>query len=158
MVPAAEALGMTVIGYDPFLTADDAARISETLTFTDDVNDLYNASDFVTLHIPATGDNIGFVNADAISQMKDGAIILNFARDTLVDEAALAQALSDGKISAYVTDFATPGVLAMENTIVIPHLGASTAEAEENCAVMAVNEVMDYLDTGTKTHCVNMKD
>ena len=89
--------------------------------------------------------------------MKDGVVFLNFSRDTLVDDAAMAAGLTDGKVGCYVTDFANPAVMAMEGAIVIPHLGASTAEAEDNCAIMAVNQIMDYLENGNKVHCVNMK-
>ena len=157
VVAAAEALGMRTIGYDPFLDAERAAAISPAMTFTDNLDDLYAASDFVTIHVPATADTKGMVNADAIAHMKDGAVFLNFARDTLVDDEAMAAGLASGKVAAYVTDFANPAVMAMEGAIVIPHLGASTAEAEDNCAIMAVNQIMEYLENGTKVHCVNMK-
>ena len=120
-------------------------------------SDLLGASDFVTIHVPATDGTRGMIDAAAISQMKDGAVFLNFSRDVLVDDAAMADALASGKIGCYVTDFANPAVVKMERAIVLPHLGASTEEAEDNCAVMAVQEVMDYLATGTKTHCVNLK-
>ena len=156
VVAAAEALGMKVIGYDPFLDAERAAAISPTMTFTADLADLYGASDFVTIHVPATADTTGMVDADAIAQMKDGVVFLNFSRDSLVDDAAMAAGLADGKVGCYVTDFANPAVMAMDNAIVIPHLGASTAEAEDNCAIMAVNQIMDYLENGNKVHCVNM--
>ncbi|MCI8469602.1 MAG: 3-phosphoglycerate dehydrogenase [Eggerthellaceae bacterium] len=157
VVAAAEALGMRTIGYDPFLDAERAAAISPAMTFTDNLDDLYAASDFVTIHVPATADTKGMVDADAIAHMKDGVVFLNFARDTLVDDEAMAAGLASGKVAAYVTDFANPAVMAMEGAIVIPHLGASTAEAEDNCAIMAVNQIMEYLENGTKVHCVNMK-
>ncbi len=156
VVAAAEALGMKTVGYDPFLTEERAAEISPAMTFVTDLADLYPACDYVTIHVPTTKDTVGMVDADAIAQMKDGASILNFSRDTLVDADAMASALTSGKLHRYVTDFATPAVMAMDGAIVLPHLGASTAEAEDNCARMAVQEVMDYLATGTKTHCVNM--
>lgn len=157
VVQAAEALGMQVVGYDPFMDADKAAAISADMRFTSDLADLLGASDFATIHVPATDGTRGMIDAAAISQMKDGAVFLNFSRDVLVDDAAMADALASGKISRYVTDFANPAVVKMERAIVLPHLGASTEEAEDNCAVMAVEEVMDYLATGTKTHCVNLK-
>ena len=157
VVGAAESLGMKVIGYDPFLSAERAAEISADMTFVADLADLYPACDYVTIHVPAMKDTIGMVNAEAIAQMKDGASFLNFARDTLVDDAAMAEALASGKIHRYVTDFANPAVMKMEGAIVLPHLGASTAEAEDNCAKMAVQEIMTYLETGEKIHCVNMK-
>lgn len=157
VVQAAEALGMQVVGYDPFMDAEKAAAISADMRFTSDLPELLGASDFVTIHVPATDGTRGMIDAAAIAQMKDGAVFLNFSRDVLVDDAAMADALASGKVSRYVTDFANPAVVKMERAIVLPHLGASTEEAEDNCAVMAVQEVMDYLADGTKTHCVNLK-
>lgn len=156
VVQAAEALGMKTIGYDPYSSAERAAQISPAMNYVENLDDLLSGSDFITIHVPAVESTIGMINADAISKMVDGAVFLNFSRDTLVDDAAMAEALKSGKIRRYVTDFANPAVVEMENAIVFPHLGASTAEAEDNCAIMAVNEVMDYLATGAKTHCVNM--
>ena len=156
VVQAAEALGMDVVGYDPGLDAASAKSISPTLQVAGDLAALYAASDFITIHVPALPSTIGMIDAAALASMKDGVVFLNFSRDTLVDDAAMAKALADGKVACYVTDFANPAVMAMGNALVIPHLGASTAEAEDNCAKMAVEEVMDYLKTGTKTHCVNM--
>ena len=127
---AAEALGMSLVGYDPFLDAERAAAISPNMKFVTDLADLYAAADYITL---------------------------NFSRDTLVNDADMAAALASGKVRRYVTDFANPAVVKMERAIVLPHLGASTDEAEENCAKMAVQEVMQYLETGEKIHCVNMK-
>lgn len=155
VVQASEALGMSVIGYDPFMDSDRAAAISSDMRFVDNLDDLYEASDYITIHVPATDDTRGMVDSAAIEKMKDGVVFLNFARDVLVDDEAMAQALESGKVSRYVTDFANPAVVKMDRAIVLPHLGASTAEAEDNCAKMAVEEVMDYLATGTKTHCVN---
>lgn len=155
VVAAAEALGMKVVGYDPFLDAERAAAISETMTFTSELPELLAASSYVTIHVPAMDSTRGMIDAAVIDQMKDGAVFLNFSRDVLVDDAAMATALESGKISRYVTDFANPAVVKMERAIVLPHLGASTAEAEDNCAKMAVSEIMDYLENGVKTHCVN---
>ena len=143
VIPAAEALGMKTVGYDPFLDAERAATISPNLRFTDDLLDLCASCDYITIHVPAT------------PKTKEGAAFLNFSRDTLVDNDAMRAGLTSGKVRRYVTDFATPEVMTMEGALVLPHLGASTAEAEENCAEMAVREVMDYLETGKKVHCVN---
>lgn len=156
VVAAAEALGMNVVGYDPFLDAAKAADISADMTFVDDLADLYGNADYITIHVPATDSTKGMIDASAISQMRDGVVFLNFSRDSLVNDADMAAALEAGKVARYVTDFANPAVVKMERAIVIPHLGASTAEAEDNCAVMAVNQVMDYLADGTKNHCVNL--
>ena len=155
VVAAAEALGMKVVGYDPFLDAGRAAAVSEAMAFTSELSELLAAADFVTIHVPAMDSTRGMIDAAAIEQMKDGAVFLNFSRDVLVDDEAMAAALDRGKVSRYVTDFANPAVVKMERAIVLPHLGASTAEAEDNCAKMAVSEVMDYLENGVKTHCVN---
>lgn len=157
VVESAEALGMNCVGYDPFLNQEKAKEISENLVFTEDLNELLSKSDFVTIHVPATAETSGMINSDAISNMKDGVVFLNFSRDKLVNDEDMAQALESGKVAKYVTDFANPAVVKMTNTIVIPHLGASTAEAEDNCAKMAAEEVMAYLERGEKIHCVNMK-
>lgn len=156
VVNAAEALGMSVIGYDPFLDADRAAGISADMKFTSDLDELFAGSDFITIHVPATDSTRGMIDAAAIDKMRDGVVFLNFSRDVLVDDEAMAKALESGKVSRYVTDFANPAVVKMERAIVLPHLGASTSEAEDNCAIMAVQEVMDYLADGTKNHCVNL--
>lgn len=156
VVLAAEALGMSVVGYDPFMDAQRASGISSDLRFVDELSDLYAASDYITIHVPATDSTKGMIDEMAIGQMKDGVVFLNFSRDVLVDDAAMAAALDAGKVARYVTDFANPAVVKMDHAIVLPHLGASTAEAEDNCAKMAVEEVMAYLADGTKTHCVNM--
>ena len=121
------------------------------------IEEIYAVSDFITIHVPATEKTKGMVGAEAIAQMKNGVVLLNFARDTLVDEKALAGALESGAVKRYVSDFPTPASAHMKNAIVIPHLGASTEEAEDNCAAMAVKHIMDYLADGTKVHCVNMK-
>lgn len=157
VVESAEALGMNCVGYDPFLNQEKAKEISEKLLFTEDLNELLSKSDFVTIHVPATAETSGMINADAISNMKDGVVFLNFSRDKLVNDKDMAQALESGKVAKYVTDFANSAVVKMTNTIVIPHLGASTAEAEDNCAKMAAEEVMAYLERDEKIHCVNMK-
>ena len=153
---SAEALGMKVIGYDPAMDEITVhEQISPTVEFAD-LPKVLKESDFITIHVPALPATKGMINADAIAQMKDGVVFLNFSRDVLVDDVAMAEALASGKVAAYVTDFANPAVVKMERAIVIPHLGASTAEAEDNCAKMAVEEVMAYLERGEKIHCVNM--
>ena len=154
---AVEALGMKVIGYDPAMDGITVhERISPAVEFTDDLAKLYPACDFITIHVPALPATKMMINGEALAQMKDGVVFLNFSRDVLVDDEAMAAALESGKVAAYVTDFANPAVVKMERAIVIPHLGASTAEAEDNCAKMAVEEVMAYLERGEKIHCVNM--
>ncbi len=154
---AAEALGMKVIGYDPAMDGITVhERISPAVEFTDDLAKLYPACDFITIHVPALPATKMMINGEALAQMKDGVVFLNFSRDVLVDDEAMAAALESGKVAAYVTDFANPSVVKMERAIVIPHLGASTAEAEDNCAKMSVEEVMAYLERGEKIHCVNM--
>ncbi|MEY8314066.1 3-phosphoglycerate dehydrogenase [Adlercreutzia muris] len=154
---AAEALDMKVIGYDPAMDGITVhERISPAVEFTDDLAKLYPACDFITIHVPALPATKMMINGETLAQMKDGVVFLNFSRDVLVDDEAMAAALESGKVAAYVTDFANPSVVKMERAIVIPHLGASTAEAEDNCAKMAVEEVMAYLERGEKIHCVNM--
>lgn len=154
---AAEALGMKVIGYDPAMDGITVhERISPVVEFADDLAKLYPVCDFITIHVPALPATKMMINGEALAQMKDGVVFLNFSRDVLVDDEAMAAALESGKVAAYVTDFANPAVVKMERAIVIPHLGASTAEAEDNCAKMAVEEVMAYLERGEKIHCVNM--
>ena len=155
VVAAAEALGMKVVGYDPFVNAERAAAISADMTFVTDLSELYPACDYITIHVPALKDTIGMVDAAAIAQMKEGVVFLNFSRDTLVNDADMAAALAEGKVARYVTDFANSAVAAMERAIVLPHLGASTKEAEDNCAKMAAQSVMDYLENGCTVHKVN---
>ena len=127
------------------------------MTFTTDLAQLMAASDYATIHVPAMPATKGMINAELLEAAPEGLVFLNFSRDTLVDNAAMSAALESGKVARYVTDFATPEVVAMPNALVMPHLGASTAEAEDNCARMAAQEVMAYLERGEKIHCVNMK-
>ena len=150
-------LGMKVVGYDPYLDAERAAAISPTMKFVTELDELLVESKFLTIHVPALPSTKGMINADALAKLPEGAVVLNFARDTLVDDAAMAQAIESGHVAKYVTDFANPAVMAMDKVIVLPHLGASTEEAEDNCAKMAVAEIMDYLENGVKRFCVNMK-
>jgi D-3-phosphoglycerate dehydrogenase len=152
---AAVSLGMKVYGFDPYLSVKSAWNLSPLVIHAEKIEEIYAVSDFITIHVPATPTTKGMVGAEALAQMKEGAVLLNFARDTLVDESALAQALESGKVRKYVTDFPTPASARMKNALVIPHLGASTEEAEDNCAVMAVEELQDYLDNGNIHNSVN---
>ena len=149
------ALGAEVMGYDPYLSINAAWGLDRRIEHATDLDHLLSACDFVTLHVPATDSTRGMISAEAISKMKHGAVLLNFARDALVDEQALAEALDDGKLARYVTDFANPASANMKNAIVLPHLGASTGEAEDNCAVMAANQLRDYLENGNIVNSVN---
>ena len=153
---AAENLGMDVIGYDPFLSVKTAHSLSNTITITDALKDLYPVCDYISIHVPATDDTAGMINAEAFAQMKDGVVFLNFARDKLVNDADMLAALESGKLRKYVTDFPNDTVIGKDGVIAIPHLGASSAEAEDNCAVMAANEIMDYIENGNITNSVNM--
>ena len=155
---AAVHLGMDVYGYDPYLSVDSAWRLSSRVHHAATPEEIYAVSDYITLHVPAVDSTKGMINAEAIAKMKDGVNLLNFSRDLLVNEDAVAEALASGKIHRYVTDFANPKTAHMEGAIVLPHLGASTEEAEDNCAVMAAEELQDYLDNGNIHHSVNFPD
>lgn len=149
------ALGMEVYGYDPYISVNAAWRLSRDVKHTTSLDTICQECDYITLHVPAVDSTKGMINKAAIDQMKDGVVILNFARDVLVNEDDLAEGLKSGKVKKYVTDFANPKSVNMENTIVIPHLGASTEESEDNCAKMAVQEIMDYLENGNIRNSVN---
>lgn len=153
---AAENLGMDVIGYDPFLSVKAAHSLSSTITIADSLKDMYPVCDYITIHVPATDETTGMINAEAFAQMKDGVVFLNFARDKLVNDMDMLAALDSGKLRKYVTDFPNDTVIGKDGVIAIPHLGASSAEAEDNCAVMATNEIMDYIENGNITNSVNM--
>ena len=146
-----QGFGCRILAYSRRQNADPALGIEYC-----SLEELYAKSDIISLHTPLSNQTRYMIDKKAIDQMKDGVVFLNFSRDVLVDDVAMAEALESGKVAAYVTDFANPAVVKMERAIVIPHLGASTAEAEENCAKMAVEEVMAYLERGEKIHCVNM--
>lgn len=152
---AADALGMEVLGYDPYISVNSAWRLSRKVKHVTNIEDIYRNSDYVTIHVPLTDDNKGMINKDAIDLMKDGVVFLNFARDILVSDDDMAKALMDGKVSRYVTDFPNPKTANMKGCIAIPHLGASTEEAEDNCAVMAAKELVDYLENGNIKNSVN---
>lgn len=148
-------LGMKVYGYDPFLSPEAAKRLNPAIQVVETTEEMYPHCEYVTLHLPATKDTTGMINAAALSHFKDGAILLNFSRDKLVEEADILAALDSGKLSKYVTDFATNGILGNDKVTVTPHLGASTEEAEDNCAIMAADEMMDYLERGNIVNSVN---
>lgn len=152
---AAIELGMKVVGYDPFISVPAALRLNPAVKVVATLEDIYTISDYITIHVPATADTKGMINAEALAAMKDDVVFLNFSRDTLVNEEAMADALANGKAGKYITDFATPGVMKMTNALAIPHLGASTEEAEENCAMMAVRQMRDFLENGNITNSVN---
>ena len=147
---------MNVIGYDPFLSVKSAHSLSNTIEIVDALKDLYPRCDYISIHVPVMDDTKGMIDEKAIEQMKDGVVFLNFARDKLVNDEAMLKALTDGKVKRYVTDFPNDTVIGKEGVIATPHLGASSAEAEDNCAVMAANEIMDYLENGNIVNSVNM--
>jgi D-3-phosphoglycerate dehydrogenase len=152
---ACSSLGMDVYGYDPFISVNAAWRLSRNVKHITAVETIYKECDYITLHVPLVDATKGMINKAALDNMKDGAVILNFARDILVNENDMAEALKTGKIKKYVTDFPNPTSVHMEGAIVIPHLGASTEESEDNCAKMAVEEIMDYIDNGNIRNSVN---
>ena len=152
---AATHLGMDVYGYDPYVSVDSAWRLSRSIHHTTNVDEIYENCDYITVHVPALDSTKGMIGKDALGLMKEGVIVLNFARDVLVDSEAMVDALVAGKVKHYVTDFPTPEIAGVKGAIVIPHLGASTEESEDNCAKMAVKEVMDYLENGNIRNSVN---
>lgn len=152
---AATHLGMTVYGYDPFISVDSAWNMSRAVNKATDLKEIYEKCDYITYHVPLNSETKGYINAETISQMKDGVRILNFSRAELANFEDMSAALDSGKIAAYVTDFPNEKVLAMKNVIAIPHLAASTPESEDNCAVMAVKEISDYLLNGNVKNSVN---
>ena len=152
---AAVKLGMEVYGYDPYLSVDAAWKLSRQIYHAKTTEEIYKECDYITIHVPALESTKGMINAEALGLMKDGVIILNYARDVLVDEVALLEAMNTGKVKKYVTDFANPTVAGKDNVIVTPHLAASTEESEDNCAKMAVKEVMEFLENGNIRNSVN---
>jgi len=153
---AAAALGMNVVGYDPFLSVKNALNLYPGVVMADSLKELYAQADYLSLHLPMTPDTKGSINTDAFAAMKDGVRIVNLARGELVDSAALKTALESGKCAAYVTDFPSSETAAMDGVVAIPHLGASTPESEDNCAIMAARQVQDYLDNGNIVNSVNL--
>lgn len=152
---AAIALGMKVIGYDPFLSVNAALMLDPAVKVTADINDIYKNSDYISIHVPYTPDTKNTIDAEQIEMMKDGVRLINLARGELINSEAVVKAISEGKIAKYVTDFADDVVLGVENVIVLPHLGASTPESEDNCAVMAADELTAYIENGTIKNSVN---
>lgn len=154
----AAGLGMNVIGYDPYISINAAWGLSRAVRKADSIESLLAKCDYISLHIPLNDSTKGFINAERIGMMKTGVKILNFARGGLVDTGALKDAIEEGVIDRYVTDFPDKDMLGCENIVPIPHLGASTPEAEENCAVMAVNQLVEFLETGNIRNSVNFPD
>lgn len=152
---AALQLGMEVYGYDPYISVEAAWKLSKDVYHAKNVEEIYRECDYITIHVPAMDSTKGMIDEAAIAMMKDKVVILNFSRDVLVKSEAVITALENGKVKRYVTDFATSEIVKAPNTIVIPHLGASTAEAEDNCAVMAAKEIRDYLENGNIHNSVN---
>lgn len=155
---AAAHLGMTVYGYDPYLSVDSAWNLSRGVIHSSDMKDIFDHCDYITVHVPLTPDTKGFINQESISTMKDGVRILNFSRADLVNSADLLANLDGNKVAAYVTDFPTDDLIGADGVIAIPHLGASTPESEDNCAAMAAEEITDYLENGNIVHSVNLPD
>lgn len=152
---AAMSLGMKVIGYDPFLSVKAALSLKPGVKTVTDVNDLYATSDYITIHVPYNADTKGTICEKSIAVMKDGVRILNFARGELADTAAVLAAVESGKIACYITDFPSDELIGVKNVICVPHLGASTPESEDNCAVMAASELIDYIENGNIRNSVN---
>ncbi len=155
---AATNLGMDVYGYDPYVSIDSAWRLSRSIHHAKTVYELYEDCDYITIHVPAVESTKGMIDKDAVSLMKKGVVVLNFARDILVDEEAMVDALVSGHVKHYVSDFPTPVTAGVKGAIVIPHLGASTEESEDNCARMAVKELRNYLENGNIKNSVNYPD
>lgn len=153
---AANHLGMKVYGYDPYLSVDAAWNLTHNAVHSIDLNEIFEKCDYITLHVPLTPDTKGLINAEAIAKCKDGVRILNFARGDLVNSTDLLAALDAGKVAAYVTDFPSDDVIGADGVIAIPHLGASTPESEDNCAIMAAQELIDYIENGNIVNSVNM--
>ena len=151
----AKNLGMKVIGCDPYLTVNAAWSLSSAVAHAQSYDEVYAASDYITLHVPSTPTTRGMINKDTIAKMKDGVRIINLARADLVNSEDIKEALESGKVAAYVTDFPTPDTVGLKNTVNIPHLGASTAESEDNCAVMAAQQLSEFLETGNIKNSVN---
>ncbi len=155
---AATHMGMEVYGYDPYISVNAAWNLSRSVKHISNVEDIYRECDYITIHVPLLEATKKMIGAGAIALMKPTAIVLNFARDLLVDEEAMVEALAAGKIKRYVSDFPNPTTVGAKGCIVTPHLGASTAESEDNCAIMAVREIRDYLENGNIMHSVNFPD
>lgn len=155
---AANHLGMTVFGYDPYLSVKSAWNLNHNAVYINDINEIFAKCDYISLHVPLNDSTKNLINAQSIAQMKNGVRILNFARAALVNDADMKAALESGKVAAYVTDFPTDDVLCTDGVIAIPHLGASTPESEDNCATMAAHELIDYIENGNIVNSVNMPE
>ncbi len=155
---AAVHMGMEVYGYDPYISVSAAWNLSRNVKHVTQVDEIYRECDYITIHVPLLDSTKKMINAEAIAMMKPTAIVLNFARDLLVDEEAMVEALANGKVKRYVSDFPNTTTVGAKGCIVTPHLGASTAESEDNCAIMAVRELRDYLENGNIVHSVNFPD
>lgn len=153
---AASHLGMKVYGVDPYLSVQGALHLEKDVVYLKSYKEIFETCDYITLHVPLTPDTEEIINAETISQMKDNVRILNFSRGDLVNSKDVIDGISSGKIAAYVTDFPNDELLGVDGVIALPHLGASTPESEENCAVMAVNELIDYIENGDITNSVNL--
>ena len=153
---AAVKLGMEVYGYDPYISVNAAWKLSKWVHKAATVEELFKECDYITIHVPATPDTKNMINKKSLAMMKDGVRILNFARDTLVNTEDIIKALKSGKVARYITDFGSKELVETENTVVLPHLGASTPESEDNCATMAVKEMIDYLENGNIQNSVNL--
>ena len=152
---AAVDLGMNVVGFDPYLSVNGALNLDPSVKVVTDINAIYTESDYITIHVPYTPDTKNTIDAEQIAMMKDGVRLINLARGELINSEAVVKAIADGKVAKYVTDFADDVVLGVDNVIVLPHLGASTPESEDNCAVMAANELIDYIENGNIKNSVN---
>lgn len=152
---AAIRLGMSVVGYDPFISVKSAWMIDRRVEFTDDLSVIFKTCDFITVHVPLTPDTKGMFNKDTLASCKDGVVIINNSRGDLVVSADIADAIASGKVSRYITDFPDETLLGKENILCVPHLGASTPEAEDNCAYMAAKQLTDYLENGNIVNSVN---
>lgn len=155
---AAKRLGMEVYGCDPYISVQHAWNLSRDIIYVKTKEEIYRTCDYITVHVPLLDDTRKMINKDTIAMMKDGVIILNFARDLLVKDDDMEEALKSGKVASYVTDFPNARTAGMEGAIAIPHLGASTEESEDNCAIMAVKEIMEYMENGTIKNSVNYPD
>ena len=151
----ASSLGMEVYGYDPYMTVNAAFRLSRRVHPITDIHKIYENCDYISLHMPLTDENTGMINEESLGLMKEEVVILNFSRDKLVNDKDMAKALKSGKVKRYVTDFPNEHIRDMEGVLAIPHLGASTEESEDNCALMAAEELMDYIENGNITNSVN---
>ena len=155
---AATHLGMEVYGYDPYISVDSAWRLSRSIRHAKTVDEIYKDCDYITIHVPATDATKNMIDKDALGLMKKGVVVLNFARNVLVEDEAMVDALVSGHVKHYVTDFPTPQIAGVKGAIVIPHLGASTEESEDNCAVMAASQIKNYLENGNIKNSVNYPD